>query len=80
MTAVALAAIAALAITTVAWAGVGRWLIRQAARERELLLNQIMHLSGKTWTPPPAETWEQPTEVLDPGRYISSSSQIPEDF
>lgn len=28
---------------------------RQAARERDTLLNQVMHLSGKTWTPPPAD-------------------------
>jgi hypothetical protein len=28
--------------------------VRQQARERELLLNQIMHLAGRTWTPPPA--------------------------
>lgn len=33
---------------------------RGQARERDLLVNQILHLSGRTWTPPPAEQWQPP--------------------
>ena len=57
-----------------------RSLIRQQARERELLLNQIMHLSGRTWSPPPAEKWEPPVKIVDPDRYVSSTSTISENF
>lgn len=77
---VALLAIVALIASSVAWAGVVRWLIRQSARERELLLNQIMHLSGRTWTPPPADDWEAPVEPADEGRYVTSGTLESEDF
>ena len=43
-----------LGLTTLAWAGLLRGLIRQHARERDLLLNQLMHLAGRTWAPPPS--------------------------
>lgn len=33
---------------------------RAAARERDLLLNQILHLSGRPWQPAPADTWTMP--------------------
>jgi len=52
--AVALAALAVLAFTVYMAAMLFRGLVRQQARDRELLLNQIMHLAGRTWTPPPA--------------------------
>ena len=52
--AVALAALAVLAFTVYMAAMLFRGLVRQQARERELLLNQIMHLAGRTWTSPPA--------------------------
>lgn len=55
---VALAAIGALAIGLSAFAGALRWMIRQHARERELLLNQVLHAAGRTWSPPPADRWE----------------------
>lgn len=59
MTAVAVICIAVLALApSVAFASLIRSLIRQHARERELLLNQIMHLAGRTWTPPPADQWD----------------------
>ena len=51
---VALIEAVALIVTGLSFAGVVRSLVRQQARERDLLLNQIMHLSGHTWTPPPA--------------------------
>jgi len=36
---------------------------REHARERQLLINQILHLSGRTWQPPPAGNGE-PTETV----------------
>lgn len=53
-----------------------RSLIRQHARERELLLNQIMHLSGKTWTPPPAH---EPAPAPTPRSTIRSPEQYPDE-
>jgi len=52
--AVAITALAVLAFTIYTTGALFRGLVRQQARERELLLNQIMHLAGRTWTPPPA--------------------------
>jgi hypothetical protein len=52
--AVAITALAVLAFTIYTTGMLFRGLVRQQARERELLLNQIMHLAGRTWTPPPA--------------------------
>jgi hypothetical protein len=37
-----------------------RQLIREHARERQLLINQILNLSGHPWLPAPAE--EQPLD------------------
>jgi len=51
---VAFAAVALALIEGLSFASIVRSLVRQQARERDLLLNQIMHLSGRTWTPPPA--------------------------
>lgn len=71
--AVALAALAVLALAIYLCAAMVRGLVRQQARERELLLNQIMHLSGRTWTPPPvaepAAGIEEETMILiDPSQ------------
>lgn len=62
MTIVACALAAALAVTVLSSATVLRSLIRSHARERSLLINQILHLSGRTWTPPPADEWTAPTD------------------
>jgi hypothetical protein len=32
------------------------------ARREDLLVNQILHLSGRTWTPPPADEWTAPAD------------------
>jgi hypothetical protein len=48
-------ALAALVVVALVFASVVRSKDRQAARERDLLINQVMHLSGNTWSPPPAE-------------------------
>lgn len=33
---------------------------RSHARERDLILNQLLHATGNTWTPPPAEPRQEP--------------------
>ena len=71
--AVALAALAVLALAIYLCAAMVRGLVRQQARERELLLNQIMHLSGRTWTPPPVaeplvSTEEDTMILIDPSQ------------
>lgn len=45
---------AALAATALTFAGIIRSLVRQQARERGLLVDQVCHLSGRSWSPPPA--------------------------
>lgn len=41
------------------------------ARERDLLLNQLLHAAGKTWQPPPAAD-ETPEIVTDRGLSVLS--------
>jgi hypothetical protein len=72
---VALAALAVLALALYLSAALFRGLVRQQARERELLLNQIMHLAGRTWQPPPepplqaaGPAGEEDTVMLDPSQ------------
>lgn len=66
MTVVAVALVALLAVTVLLSARERRSLVRQQARERELLLNQIMHLAGRTWTPPPADNaWAPPADEVE---------------
>lgn len=79
MTIVALAAIllSLLAIGVAATVtGVARSAVREHARERQLLVNQILHLSGRTWTPPPAGERVQLTNP-DTG-LLRSPEQLPE--
>ena len=65
--------VVALCVVTIAFTGILRWTIRQHARERERLVDQLCHLSGRTWNDPPshrevaaeidldaAYTWESP--------------------
>jgi hypothetical protein len=47
-------ALVVLSLAVLVFAQVVRAKDRQAARERDLLISQIMHLTGKTWTPPPS--------------------------
>jgi len=55
---VALMLAAALVAVVVAFASLMRSLIRQHARERDLLTNQLLHAVGRTWSPPPADEWQ----------------------
>lgn len=53
---------ALVAITAVAFsASALRSERRQNARERDLLVNQILHLSGRTWQAPPSEAEQSPS-------------------
>lgn len=55
----ALVLAAALVATVVAFAGIVRSLIRQHARERDLLINQMLHATGRAWQPAPAVEQER---------------------
>lgn len=62
MTVTALILGVALVAVIVSSGGLVRSLVRSHTRERALLVNQILHLSGRTWTPPPAEEWKPSTD------------------
>lgn len=68
-------ALFAVGVAAVA-AGVARSTVREHARERQLLVNQILHLSGRTWTPPPAGTVER--EERKPRDTVASPEQQPD--
>lgn len=60
---VCLALTAAIAVVASALAGLLRSQQRSHARERDLLLNQLLHLAGKPWQPAPADEWTLPAPV-----------------
>jgi hypothetical protein len=72
----------ALAATALSFLALLRSLIRQQARERANLLDRIMHLSGKTWTPPPADTPTVPDDVdgLPTDRFVLSPGALPDNY
>ena len=81
MTVVALTLAAALVVCVLGLSGVLRAVTRSHARERDLLIDKIMHLAGRTWTPPPVDAagLEQAAEDFE-DRYVMSPSQLPDDF
>ena len=54
---------------------------RQHGRRQDLLINQIMHLSNKTWQPPPIADIEIEPPALDrmPDEYYTNSDFLLED-
>lgn len=72
---VALAEAAVLAVACLSFTGIIRWQIRQAARERELLVNQVCALAGRPWQEPPAMVYEpeREPELL----YAATPEQLP---
>jgi hypothetical protein len=54
VTYVALTLVLALVVETIAWSGYMLKIEHRHQRERDRLIDQILHLSGRTWTPPPA--------------------------
>ena len=75
--AVAISALVVLAFAIYMAGALVRGMVRQQARERELLLNQIMHLAGRTWQPPPspepAVAFEEDDTVI-----LVDPAQLPE--
>lgn len=52
---------------------------RQHGRREDMLLDRVMHLSGQTWTPPPADKQPPAAAVKEPGRrhYTQTPEQLP---
>lgn len=75
MSYVAALALVVLGLCVLAFAQVVRWLIREHARERNLMLNQIMHLAGRTWQPPPPPT---PPDLVDDELALVDPAQLPD--
>ena len=73
---VAVAALLVLALAIYSAGSLFRGLVRQQARERELLLNQIMHLAGRTWQPPPVPDEPYPLDEVE--TVILDPSQLPD--
>lgn len=44
---------------------------REFARERALILDQLLHAAGKTWSPPPARSVEKLEREPDPDRELA---------
>lgn len=80
MTYVALLEGVAIIATALTFAGLLRSMVRQQARERDMLLNKIMHLAGRTWEPPPAHV--EPAQVDDDLALAAAwdPSQLPDDY
>lgn len=73
---VALALVGCLAVVSISFASITRWLVRQQARERELLTNQLCNLAGRPWQDPPS--WREPTlDTLPELEYVSTPEQLP---
>ena len=67
----------ALIATALSFAGIVRWLVRQQARERELLVNQVCSLAGRPWREPPS--WHpEPVPEDDLELLVASPEQWPE--
>jgi hypothetical protein len=63
---VALIEAVALVAAVVTFAALLRWQQRAYTRERHLILNQLLHATGRTWQPPPkAEKWGDEIEELE---------------
>lgn len=74
---VAIAEAAALVALVVAFSGLSARMMRAHERERDRLLDKMMHLAGKTWTPAPAD--EKPVDP-EPIRLLRNVDQMaPED-
>jgi hypothetical protein len=56
--AVALAVAVIAIVALIVQAQLAKSMVREHARERQLLLNQLLNLAGKPWLPPPAASGE----------------------
>lgn len=74
---VALVLAGALVAVVISFAGVVRSLVRQHARERDLLINQLLHATGKPWQPAP-ETEAQRSRLAERHERERSFTLTPE--
>ena len=49
---------------------------RSHARREDALLDRLLHATGKTWTPPPADEHVPPTDVTVPHGWTASPEQL----
>jgi hypothetical protein len=70
---VALGALAVAALAVVCFAPILRYVVRQSARDRELLINQLCHVTGRPWQEAPAYQVEDGNVPL-----VASPEQMPE--
>jgi hypothetical protein len=57
---------AAVVVVAVVFGALLRWQQRAYTRERHLLVNQLLHATGRTWQPPPAaEKWGDELEEIE---------------
>lgn len=73
---VALAEAIALVLVVFLLVGLLRSQQRAHARREDLLLNQMLHLAGKPWTPAPADERGETPEFV-PRRWTPSPEQEP---
>lgn len=78
MTIVAVILAVALIVAVVTFTEVVRSLVRQQARERDLLLNQMLNLAGRPWQTAPAEVVTPEPEPEDNGRFVLDPAQLPD--
>ena len=79
MTYVALAAVALVALTALLLQDRrSRQTIREHARERQLLINQVLHAKGLTWQPPPVAPPELDPEPEGVPMLMASPDQLPD--
>lgn len=70
---VALAELAVLAITVLAFAGLLRSKERECSRREALMVDKMLNLAGKPWTPAPADSPQPHVErELEPAFYTTS--------
>lgn len=65
MTYVALASVATVALTVLAFTGLLLKQERRHSRRVDNLLDRLAHAHGKTWTPPPADNGDESAPVID---------------
>jgi hypothetical protein len=58
---VCLALVAALVVVCVSFTQLLRSQEHAHARREDALVNQLLHLAGRSWQPAPADTWTTPT-------------------
>ncbi len=64
----------AVVVISLAFLNVIRSMQRQHARERDLILNQLLNATGHTWEPPPADVRMPPPEP-EPREYQALPEQ-----